>query len=81
VDTQEDALRIGEYAARSKWSQINYDKYSVYVDFNSNTNVWCVYYLLKGSDGFTDFNVLGGGGPEVHIRMFDGKVIVNALQK
>lgn len=79
VETEEQALDLGERLAHSLYTYIPFDNYIPQVC--SNDDEWLVYYCLKGPDGLINHHILGGGGPEIHIRKKDGKLLNIFLQK
>lgn len=72
VETPRQAQVIGERIAHEKFPNVNYNKYRVSVldgDIKPYImgGLWCVYYEPINENGEID-DVLGGGGPEIHIR-------------
>ena len=85
VETPLQAQAIGERIAHEKFPKVNYNKYRISVADGDDKpfimrGVWCVYYSPIGGNGDPE-EVLGGGGPEIHIRKKDGKVIYANLQR
>lgn len=82
VTTSEQALFIGSQVARNKYPNIDYNRYLVNVDdsYLDSHNIWVVSYLLLEEDGRIA-DVLGGGGPVIHISKTDGKIVYINLQR
>ena len=85
IETPRQAQIIGERIAHEKFPNINYNKYRIFVADGDNKphimgGLWCVYYALVNENGELE-NVLGGGGPEIHIRKKDGKIVYANLQR
>ena len=85
VRTSEQALLIGSHVAHEKFPNVNYNKYRLFVADGDNKphimgGLWCVYYELVDENGEIA-DVLGGGGPEIHIRKKDGKIVYANLQR
>lgn len=81
VNTSLEAIRIAENIVHQKYPDINYDNYTAQVEFDQNTNEWCIFYMLNTIEGHPDNNIMGGGGPEIHLRKSDGKITKVVLQK
>ena len=85
VETPYQAQVIGERIAHEKFPNVNYNKYRLSVaDVDDKPNImgglWCVYYSPISENGELE-EILGGGGPEIHIRKKDGKVVYINLQR
>lgn len=75
VITSEQAITISKQYVYKKY-HIYFDEYTVNV--TSDDNSWNVYYTRVDSNGYA---YEGGGGPELHIKKSNGKVIRCLLQK
>lgn len=77
IGSAQSALLVGDRVAHGVFPSVNYANYSpvVYDHYLSDSNRWVVSYELLGN------NVLGGGGPEIHIRKSDGKLLFVGLQR
>lgn len=82
VRTSEQALLIGSHVAHNKYPNIDYNRYRINVDdsYLNSRNIWVVSYLLLDANGRTA-DVLGGGGPVIHISKTDGKIVYINLQR
>ncbi len=85
VKTPHQAQIIGEKIAHERFPKVNYNNYRLSVADGDNKpyimgGVWCVYYSPINKNGELA-EVLGGGGPEIHIRKKDGKIIYANLQR
>ncbi len=74
------ALIIGQQVAHEKYQKINYANYNVvvYDHYLRDNNRWVVSFELPENNGEV---ILGGGGPEVHIRKTDGKILYVGIQR
>lgn len=75
VETGEQAVSIAKEFVFNKYKQ-NFDKFEIKSEIEGNT--WIVYYMQTDIDGNP---CEGGGGPELHIKKSNGKVISCLLQK
>jgi hypothetical protein len=78
--TAEEALKIGVQAAHERFPDIEYSRYIVHVEDYSKfiqrvEDIWVVFYSLDNP------RIRGGGGPAVHIRKSDGRVMKTYLQR
>ena len=85
VETSYQAQVIGERIAHEKFPRVNYNNYRISVADGDDKpyimgSVWCVYFSPISENGELE-EVLGGGGPEIHIRKKDGKIIYANLQR
>ena len=83
VETAQQAQIIGERIAHESFPNIDYSKYRINVDDQQHPtrrDTWCVHYDLLDSNGELA-SVFGGGGPEIHIRKKDGKILRVTLQR
>lgn len=85
VETSYQAQVIGERIAHEKFPRVNYNNYRISVADGDDKpyimgGVWCVYFSPISENGGLE-EVLGGGGPEIHIRKKDGKIIYANLQR
>lgn len=79
ITTQQEALEKGERIMHLKWPCVNYDKYSVQVRFDVNTDEWSVFCVPKGEDGLPNYGIKGGGGPSLCIKKADGKITTSTF--
>ncbi len=77
------ALTIGKKVAQEKYPNIDYNSYAVqvYDHYLRDDNRWVVSYELVDGNGRIMDNILGGGGPEIHIRKTDGKILYTGIQR
>lgn len=85
VETPYQAQIIGERIAYERFPKVNYNKYRISVADGDDKpyimgGVWCVYYSPIRENGELE-EVLGGGGPEIHIRKKDGRIMYANLQR
>ncbi len=80
IVSAQSALLVGDRVAHGIFPSVNYANYSpvVYDHYLGDNNRWVVSYELPENNGEV---FLGGGGPEIHIRKSDGKLLFVGLQR
>ena len=83
VESKQEAIEIAKRYVKEKYKR-SFEDYQIKVvieselDADGSDDVWVVSYSYIDKFGYA---VEGGGGPEVHIRKTDGKIIYCMLQQ
>ena len=77
VSTEEQAILIAEKYVSKKYNN-NFNKYAIMAELEDDTWIVTYYKNIKLNEGE---GLMGGGGPELHIKKSNGKVIRCLLQK
>jgi len=75
INSSDEAIKIAQKYVNKKYG-CHFSEYNINATLDDN--IWVVSYYKRSSNSEI---VLGGGGPKVHIRQTDGKVISCLLQK
>ena len=81
VESKEQATQIAKEYVYDKYKN-SFDNYEISVELNDD--IWIVSYgisAIYNEYGEISGATLGGGGPEVHIRKRNGRVLKCTLQK
>jgi len=70
VESKEEAIVIAKEYVQKKYNH-NFNEYEIRAE--QENDIWVISYGLG-------FGIVGGGGPEVHIKKSSGRIIYCSLQ-